>query len=87
MSFVHFLEYTFISNTFINNTMLKMANAKQHPEATLFIHEIIRLIIMKMKMNMKNRSHRYNINRARSRHGQKYSKSVNPSPYGDVYMY
>ena len=34
----------------------------------------IRLILMKMNMKMKNRSHRYNINRPRSRHGNKYSK-------------
>ena len=34
-----------------------------------WIHEIIRLIIMKMKMKMKNRSHRSEINRLRSRHG------------------
>ena len=34
------------------------------------IHEIIRLIIMKMK----NRSHRCDINRRRSRHGHKYNK-------------
>ena len=33
--------------------------------------EIIRLIIMKMEMKMKNRSHRYDI---RSRHGHKYGK-------------
>ena len=32
------------------------------------IHKIIRLIIMKIKMKMKNRSHRYDINRPRSRH-------------------
>ena len=38
------------------------------------IHEIIRLIIMKMKMKMKNRSHRYDTNRLRPRHGQKYRK-------------
>ena len=30
-------------------------------------HEIIRLIIMKIKMKMKKRSHRYDINRPRSR--------------------
>ena len=36
--------------------------------------EITRLIIMKMKMKMKNKSHRYDIDRPRSRHGQKYSK-------------
>ena len=29
-------------------------------------HEIIRLIIMKIKMKMKNTSHRYDINRPRS---------------------
>ena len=38
------------------------------------IHEIIRLIIMKSKMKKKNRSHRYDTNRPRSRHGHKYSK-------------
>ena len=38
------------------------------------IHEIIGLIIMKMKMIVKNRSHRYGINRSRSRHEHKYSK-------------
>ena len=34
------------------------------------IHEIIQLIIMKMKMKKKNRSHRYDINRPRSKHRQ-----------------
>ena len=29
---------------------------------------------MKIKTNMKNRSHRYDRNRPRSRHGHKYSK-------------
>ena len=29
---------------------------------------------MKMKMKMKNRSHRYDINRPKSRRGHKYSK-------------
>ena len=36
--------------------------------------EITQLIIMKMKMKVKNKSHRYDINRPRSRHGKKYSK-------------
>ena len=40
----------------------------------VFINDITRLIIMKMKMEMKNKSHRYDINRPRSRHGHKYSK-------------
>ena len=40
----------------------------------LCIHEILRLIIMKMKMKMKKRSPRYVINRPSSWHGHKYSK-------------
>ena len=38
------------------------------------IHDIIRLIIMKMKMKTNKRSHRYDINIPRSRHGHKYGK-------------
>ena len=34
-----------------------------------------------MKMKIKNRSHRYDINRPGNRHGHKYSK------YDDAYMY
>ena len=49
------------------------------------IHEIIRLIIIKIKMKMENRSCRYDINRPRSRHGHKYSnKEV--SQHDDAYM-
>ena len=40
----------------------------------VYIHEIRRLIIMKMKMKMKYRSHRYDINRPRSTHEHKFSK-------------
>ena len=45
----------------------------------------MRLIIMKMKTKMKNRSHRYDINRPTSRHGHKYSK-FKVSQYHDAYM-
>ena len=38
------------------------------------IHEIIGLITIKMKINMKNRSPRYDLNRPRPRHGHNYSK-------------
>ena len=34
----------------------------------------VRLIILKMKIKMENRSHRYDINTSRSRRGHKYSK-------------
>ena len=50
------------------------------------ILEIIRLIIMKMKMKLKDRSHRYVINRPRPRTEQKYNKSQ-VSQYDDVCMY
>ena len=36
--------------------------------------EIISLTIIKMRVKMKNRSHRYDINRTRSRHDYKYTK-------------
>ena len=38
------------------------------------IHEIIRLIMMKMQKKKKNGSHRYDINRPRSTYGHKYRK-------------
>ena len=37
-------------------------------------------------MKMKNKSHRYDINRPRSRHGHKYSK-YKVSYYDDTYTY
>ena len=38
------------------------------------IHEIMRLIIMEMKMKKKNRSHKHDVNRPRFKHGHKCSK-------------
>ena len=38
------------------------------------IRDIMRLIILKMKVKMKNWSQRYDINNPRSRHGDKYKK-------------
>ena len=40
----------------------------------LYIHEIIQLIIMKIKIKMKKKPNRYEINRLRSRNGHKYNK-------------
>ena len=40
----------------------------------VYIHDVMPLIIMKMKMIMKNRSYWYDINGPRSRHGHKYGK-------------
>ena len=38
------------------------------------LNEVIWLMSMKMRLKMKNRSLRYNINRPRLRHGNKYTK-------------
>ena len=37
-------------------------------------NEIMRLIVVKMRLKMKNGSHIYDINRTRSRRGHKYTK-------------
>ena len=50
---------------------------KQKNQKCVCIHEIIRLIGLKIKIKMKNRSHRYEINRPRSRHRHKYGKYNN----------
>ena len=38
------------------------------------LNEVIRLMAMKIRLKMKNRSHRYDINRHRSRYGHRYTK-------------
>ena len=40
-----------------------------------------------MNLKMKNRSHKYNINRPRCRYGHKYSTYKKVSHYDDAYMY
>ena len=50
------------------------------------INEIIRLIINENEDQNENRSHRYDINRPRSRHEHKYSE-YKVSHCDDVYMY
>ena len=67
-------------------TVIQILHPHYHPETighilrnkqkrkSVFINEITQLLIMEMKVKMKNRSHRYSKNRPRSRHGCKYSK-------------
>ena len=40
---------------------------------------------LKMRLKIKNRSHRYDLNRPRSRHGHKYTK-YKMSQYNDDYI-
>ena len=50
-------------------------NKKQVPPfMIIWLYVVISLITIKMRLEMKNRSHRYDINRSRSRHGNKYTK-------------
>ena len=66
-----------LSNTLrLNFCYLKIIHIL-HPPHHPKIVTIIRLIIMKMEMKPKNRSHRYDINRPRYRHGHKHSKYKN----------
>ena len=51
------------------------------------IHDIIQVTIMKMKMNMKNRSHRHDIIIPRYRCVHKYSKYKKCQYDDDVYTY
>ena len=54
----------------ITGDILKNKQKNKH----VCIHEIIQLIIMKIKTKMEIDSRKYGINRPRCRHGHKYSK-------------
>ena len=68
-----FYNYSHSSTTLSSKIIAHILKNKRKSKC-LFIHEITRLTIMKMKMKIKNRSHRYGKNRPRSRYGHKYSK-------------
>ena len=68
-----FENYPHSSSTFSSKNDRAYHNKRQR-NRYVCMHEIVRLIMMKIKMKMKNRSHTYNINRPRFRHGYKYSK-------------
>ena len=48
-------------------------------------NEVVLLMTLKMRLKIKNRSHRYDINRPRPRHGDKIGKYV--FQYNDDDMY
>ena len=47
---------------------------KKQKNKCVCVHKIIRLILLKKKMKIKNRSHRHDINKPRARHGHKNYK-------------
>ena len=72
-------EFLLLKNYSNSSSMLchsKIIGHKKNKQKNKFVcfHEIIRLIIMNMEMKLKYRSHRCDINRRRSVHGNKYSK-------------
>ena len=68
-----FENYSHYSSTLSSKNNSTYSINQQKNKSVCF-HEIIRLIITKMEMKMKNRSHRCDISRPRSRHGHKYTK-------------
>ena len=68
-----FKNYSYSSSTISSKIIGHILKNKQKNKCVC-IHEITRLIIMKIMMEMKNRSHRYDINRPRFRHRHRKSK-------------
>ena len=66
-----FENYSHSSSTLSSKNNWTYSKNKQIKKC-VFIQEIIRLIMIKIKMKMKNSSHRYDINRPAPGHGQKY---------------
>ena len=67
-----FKNYLHSSSTL--STKNNRAFSKKKKKNGVCFHEIIWLIVVKMKMKIKDRLHRYGIIESRSRHGHKYSK-------------
>ena len=64
---------------FISSSLLSSKTNMRYPKKCaknicVCFNEIVWLIIMKIKLKMKHRSHRYDINKTRLRHGYKYAK-------------
>ena len=68
-----FENYSHFSSTISSKVMGHILKNNQKNK-NFCIHEIIQLIIMKMKMKMENRLHRYDIHKPRSRNEHEYSK-------------
>ena len=71
-----FENYSDFSSTLSSKSNRIYSKNKQN-NTCVSIHNIIRLIIMRMKTKKKSKSHRRDISRPRSRRGHKYSLCVN----------
>ena len=66
-------NYSASSSVLLSETNIRYSKKCTKTSVSCF-NEIIWLIIMKMRLKMKNGSHKYSINRNRSRHGHKCNK-------------
>ena len=63
--------------------ILKKCTKKKY----VYLNEVISSMTMKRRLKMKNRSHRYGINRPAVKHGHRYTKYKMVSQYSDGYLY
>ena len=73
LKFLIFENYSLFSTPLLSKKMGDIVKSVQKTEHVC-LNEVIWLMTMEMRTKMKNRSHRCDINRPRSRHGHKYSK-------------
>ena len=72
-------ELLLLENYAVSSSTLSSKDSRRYSKKCaknmyVYLNEVIWLMTMKMRLNMKNRSSRYDINRNRCRHGHKYTK-------------
>ena len=68
------LENYVVSSSTLSSKGSRGYSKKCAKNKYVYLNEVIWLMAMKIRLNMKNRSSRYDINRPRCRHGHKYTK-------------
>ena len=68
------LENYVVSSSTLSSKDSRRYSKKYAKNKYAYLNEDIWLMAIKMRLNMKNRSSRYDINRPRCRHGYKYTK-------------
>ena len=68
------LENYVVSSSTLSSKDSRRYSKKCAKKKYVYFNEVIWLMAMQIRLNMKNRSSRYDINRSRCRHGHKYTK-------------
>ena len=76
---VRLLELLLLENYAVSSSTLSSKDNRRYSKKCaknkyVYLNENIRLMAKKMRLKMKNRSSRYDINRTRRRHGHKFTK-------------